>query len=718
MTQHNEPTLLLVDDEPRMLQSLRDLMAASGYKVVTAQGGQEAVAKLNESSIDIMLLDLKMPGFSGHQVMDYVDEKDIDTTVIVVSGETSFDAMSQVLRRRAYDYIKKPYAPDELLQTVENAIEQRRLHKQNREIHNKLETSERLHRYMVNSSPDIVYMLDENGYFTFVNDRIVHLLGYSKEELIGTHHSEIVYFEDMEQARYVFNERRTDERIPRNVELRLKCKDADLAPKHFETNTIPIELSATGIYGEEEGGKRKFLGTYGVARDMTERKEAERTINFQAYHDLLTQLPNRALFKDRLNLALAQAKRSGQRLAVMFLDLDRFKLVNDTLGHICGDELLQAVSHRLQDCLREGDTLARFGGDEFTLLLPQVYGPEDAEAIAKKIINRIKEPFVIEGHELYVTISIGIAMYPHDGTTMEALVKNADIAMYCIKGRGSNDYQFFTNDMNEVSIRRLSLERDMRKALETDQFVLHYQPQVDAITGKIVAMEALVRWEHPEQGLTLPAEFVGVAEETGLILQIGDWVLRKACATLKSWQRAGLTDIRMAINLSAMQVEHKNFVNSMTEAIKEYGLDGDCIEVEITENLIMQDMDNTIQKLVKLSERGVKIAIDDFGTGYSSLSYLQRLPIHTLKIDRTFVHEINSNKDEACIVDAIIAMAKGLKLNLIAEGVETEEQLDYLRNRGCAEMQGFLFSHPLSETEAKRLLLQRPFEDSKNVSAC
>ena len=718
MKQLVEPTILLVDDEPRMLQSLRDLMVASGYKVVTALGGQEAVTRLKTLSVDLMLLDLKMPGFSGHQVMDYLDEKGIETTVIVVSGETSFDSMSQVLRRRAYDYIKKPYAPDELLQTVENALDQRRLQQQNREIYNKLQSSERLHRYMVNSSPDIVYMLDEKGCFTFVNDRIVQLLGYVKEELIGKHHSEIVYFEDMEQARYVFNERRTDNRVPRNVELRLKCKDADRAPKHFETNTIPIELSATGIYSEEQGGNREFLGTYGVARDMTERKEAERTINFQAYHDLLTQLPNRALFKDRLNLALAQTKRSGQRLAVMFLDLDRFKLVNDTLGHICGDELLQAVSHRLQDCLREGDTLARFGGDEFTLLLPQIYGPEDAEAIAKKIITKMRDPFFIEGHELYVTISIGISMYPHDGTTMDALVKNADIAMYCIKGRGSNEYQFFTNDMNEVSVRRLSLERDMRKALDNNEFVLHYQPQVDAVTGKIVAMEALVRWEQPGRGLILPSEFVGIAEETGLILQIGEWVMRTACATLRAWQNAGLIDIRMAVNLSALQVEHKNFVNFIMEVIKEHSLIGDNLEVEITENLIMQDMENTIKKLVQLSDRGVKIAIDDFGTGYSSLSYLQRLPIHTLKIDRAFVHEIKNADDETCIVNAIIAMARGLKLNLIAEGVENETQVAYLRNKGCAEMQGFFFSHPLPETEARRLLLQHPFENLKIMNAC
>ncbi len=712
MTNKNDQIILLVDDEPRLLESLRDLMTLNGFQVVTASGGKEALLVLNKQEIDLMLLDLKMPGFSGHQVMDYVEENDFDTTVIVVSGESSYDAMSQVLRRRAYDYIKKPYSPDELLQTVENALITRYLEKENRLILHQLQESEKLHRYLVNSSPDIVYMLDDKGRFTFVNDCIVKVLGYNKDELIGMHHEDIVFMEDTEQARYVFNERRTGERAPRNVELRLKCKDKDRSPKYFVTNTIPIELTATGVYRNKESGKSQFIGTYGVARDITDRKEAERTINFQAYHDLLTRLPNRALFKDRLNLAVAQAKRSSQRLAVMFLDLDRFKLVNDTLGHIFGDELLQAVSHRLQQCLREGDTLARFGGDEFTLLLPQIYGQEDAEAICKKIIHMLREPFYVEGHELYVTISIGVAMYPHDGTNMDVLVKNADIAMYHIKGRGKNDYQFFSREMNDVSIQRLSLERDMRKAVEDEQFVLHYQPQVDVVTGKITAVEALIRWQHPKLGIIAPSDFISVAEDTGLILPIGEWAIRNACETLRRWRDDGTSDVRMAVNLSALQVEHRSFVKTLVKILKDFGLSGKDLELEITENLIMQDMENTVQKLIQLTGSGIQIAIDDFGTGYSSLSYLQKLPIHTLKIDRSFVHEIKSNPEEACIVDAIIAMAKGLKLNLIAEGVETEEQVKYLHKRGCSEMQGFFFGKPIPEKKTRELLIKKPFEQN------
>jgi len=705
--QRNE-LILVVDDQPRMLQSLQELMTISGYQVITAMGGQQAVEQLSEHAVDLMLLDLRMPGYSGHQVMDFVEENKLDTTVVVVSGESSFDAVSQVLRRRAYDYIRKPYAPDELLHTVENALKSRRLEFSHRQINDRLLRSEKLHRYLVNSSPDLVYMLDSDGRFSYVNDRVVALLGYVREKLIGMHYRDLVYLEDAEQAGYVFSERAEEDTAPRNAELRFKCCDHDRPPKFFEVNTIPVEFNSSEMF-DAGSSDESFSGIYGVARDISERKEAERTINFQAYHDLLTRLPNRALFKDRLNLAVAQAKRSCHEMAVMFLDLDRFKLVNDTLGHIYGDELLQHVSQRLQECLREGDTLARFGGDEFTLLLPEIVGREDATIIAKKIIEIMRQPFVIEGHEIYVTISVGIAMYPHDGGSMDSLVKNADIAMYHIKGRGKNDYQFFSREMNEASMQRLSLERDMRKGLETEQFELYYQPQVDVVTGQVVAVEALLRWRHPTLGLIAPTDFIAVAEETGLILPLGEWVMRKACSVLSSWRAIGIMDVRMAINLSSIQIEHKNFVGLVKDVMQQNSLSGHDLEMEITENLIMQDMENAVKKLMQLNELGVQIAIDDFGTGYSSLSYLQKLPIHTLKIDRSFVHEIKEGPVDACIVDAVIAMARGLKLNLIAEGVETEFQMEYLRSQGCGEMQGFYFGVPAPEEETVELLTQAPF---------
>lgn len=692
-------TILLVDDDLHLLSSLNDLVQLSGYHTIMASDGAAAVAILGVQHIDLMLLDLKMPGFSGHQVMDYVEQQSLDTTVIVVSGETCYDSISKVLRSRAYDYIKKPYAPDELLKTVDNALKQRNLKKENNQISTKLKESERLYRYMVDSSPNIVYMLNEHGNFTFVNDRVAQLLGYQIDDLIGKHYSEIVYFEDLQKAEYIFNERRTALRAPRNIELRLKRH----APSHIGANIIPIELNATGIYQPDSNDK--FIGTYGVIRDISDRKKAERTIKFQAYHDLLTRLPNRELFKDRFNLAISQAKRTNKLLAVMFLDLDHFKLVNDSLGHMIGDALLQGVARRIKKCVRAVDTLARFGGDEFTLLLPDISCNADVEVIAKKIIDQFKAPFSIENNELYVTISIGIAVYPDHGLCIDSLIQCADIAMYYVKGSGKNNYQFFYKELSSNSRPNLSIEQDLRKALALNQFELYFQPQVNMSSKKIVAVEALIRWNHPSKGLLSPDKFINIAENTGLILPIGEWVIESACATLRKWRNEGLNDIRMAINLSSLQVEQKDFVSNFMKTIKKHDLKGGDIEAEITENLIINELDNNIEKLNQLSNHGVYIAIDDFGTGYSSLSYLQKLPIHTLKIDRSFISVINKNTKDACIVDAVVAMSQGLKLNIIAEGVESETQISYLLNLKSPCMQGYYFGRPQPEQTTFQLLM-------------
>ena len=573
-----------------------------------------------------------------------------------------------------------------------------------------LRESERLHRYLVNTSPDIIYILDKDGHFTFINERIESLLGYDGKELIGKHYSLLVHQNDIEVARYVFNERRVGDRASRNVELRLKCKD-DSKKRFFETRTLPIELSSMGMY-QNEGNpkKRTYLGTYGVARDITERKIAEDTINFQAYHDLLTNLPNRALLRDRLSLAISQAKREEEMLAVMFLDLDRFKNINDSLGHVVGDELLQQVSTRLKSCVREGDTLARFGGDEFTLLLPKIAkGKEDVSKIAEKINEVLKDPFVIDNNELYVSASIGISIYPRDGTDMDSLIKHADIAMYNVKDTGKNNYRFYSTDMTTPYFQNLSLETGIHKALENDEFHLKYQPQINIKTGEIVGVEALLRWDHPEHGPITPAEFIPFAEETGLIVEIGHWVLRNACAQLKQWRDIGLPEIRMSINMSARQLTEKCIVKHISTLLKDYAIPGHCLEIEITENTIMGDMDSVIHKLKALSKKGVYIAIDDFGTGYSSLSYLHKLPIQTLKIDRAFIKEVNMKHSGNSIINTIVAMAKGLSLNVIAEGVETQQQLDYLVEIGCSEAQGFLFGKPLTADIITQLLIQEPY---------
>lgn len=706
----NGASILAVDDDTRMLDSIRALLVDAGYAVRTANSAREAMTRLGTEHFDLLLLDLRMQDLDGHQVMDFIADGGIDTTVIVVSGDASIDAAIESLRRGAHDFVRKPYAPEELIKRVENALRKRRLEHENSRIRDRLERSQRLYRYMVNSSPDIVYMLDNQGRFTFLNDKVESLLGYGKEQLVGKHYSVIVHEDDLNTARFIFNERRAGPRATRNAELRLLCRAEEHEGRHYEDETIPVELNSLGVYSHKTQQPR-FLGTYGVLRDISERKRAERTIKYQAHHDLLTGLPNRTLFEDHLNLALAQASRYSQMLSVMFLDLDRFKVVNDTLGHVMGDRLLRVVSHRLKDSLRKGDTLARIGGDEFLLLLPQVRSRLEVETVARKIIEALNSPFVIDGYEFFVGCSIGVAVFPDDGTTREALIKNADVAMYHVKGAGKGSYQFYSGAMDDALSNHLSMETELRKAIDTDQFKVMFQPQVDTHTGQIVGLEALSRWEHPRLGTVSPNDFIPVAEDTGLITLVGERLLRTICAQIKYWQSMGLPKVRVAVNLSALEIVHRRFVDLILMLMKEYDLAGDSIEIEITESIIVRDLENVARKLMELSAQGVKIAIDDFGTGYSSLTYLKKLPIHTLKIDREFIRDITpQQKQDASIVAAIVSMAEGLGLQVIAEGVESAYQRRYLESLGCRVMQGFLFCEPVTGERLIELLRSQHLE--------
>jgi diguanylate cyclase (GGDEF)-like protein/PAS domain S-box-containing protein len=703
--------ILIVDDKPELLDSLYQLILLNGYEADKALGGEQALEALGRKHYDVVLLDLIMPGVSGHDVLDYAAREQLECKIIVVSGDSSFSGVKHALHCGAFDFVKKPYEAGELISTMETALRQCKLETQNLVMEEKLKESEELHRFIVNNSPDLVYMLDRNGCFTFLNDRIESLLGYRKNELIGRHYSELVDDDHLEVARNIFNERRTGHRASANVEMRFKSRLPRRGPRLFHSQSMWMELTAEGVYSDaSERTRENFVGTYGTARDISERKEAQEVINFQAYHDLLTHLPNRALLKDRLSLAIAHARRNKRRLAVMFLDLDRFKLVNDTLGHSMGDRLLKAVANRLQSCLRRGDTLARFGGDEFTLLLPEVRTKDDVVVIASKILDRLNSPFVIDGHELFVGASIGISIYPEAGDSEEALIQNADIAMYQVKGRGKNGYQFFSEEMNHQFSTRLSMERELRNGLAEGELRVFYQPQVSLKDGRITGVEALVRWQHPSRGLVLPADFLPVAEETGLITQIDEYVQTRAFADLSLWRRKGLGDIGVSVNLSAAQLEQESFVDRFVNTLSSSGLSADLVKLELTENTLMQDMELIIPKLKELRRLGVRIAIDDFGTGYSSLSYLQQFPIQTLKIDRSFVGDIREDESDASIINAIVAMARGLKLDLIAEGVENRTQLRYLHTKGCSEGQGFIFSPPVAAIELQQLLEDNPFE--------
>jgi len=700
---HSE-NILIVDDEKLHQHSLMTQIKQHGYSVRCVSNGEDAIKRLQQRKTGIVLLDLHLDGINGEDVMSFIRDNNINTTVIVVSGESSFEAAENALKHGAYDYIRKPYSIDNLLNSISNAIKKRQLEADNLKMQTQLRDSERLHRYIVNKSPDIVYILDGNGRFTFINERIETLLGYTTEEVIGKHYTELIHDDDLEKAEFKFNERRTGTRSGTNIELKLKCKN-NLYSRSFDNRILPIEVNSMGVYSSlETKTDQNFIGTYGIARDITDRIEAEEMILFQAYHDMLTHLPNRTLLKDRLNQAISIANRNNKYLSIMLLDLDRFKMINDTLGHAIGDHLLRSVAMRLRHCLREGDTLARIGGDEFTLLLPEVKSRDEAGLIAEKIIKSLKLPFKIENHELFISASIGISHYPEDGATMESLMKHADIAMYSVKGRGKNDYKFYNDNMIEAYSKHLSMENDLRRALEDNQFKNFYQPQIDIETNKIIAMEALIRWQHPDRGLISPNEFIGFAEETRLIKQIGNWALSNACTELKHWRSLGITDTRISVNVSAVQLEQDDFVEFILDTLKQNKLPGESLEIEITENTLMHDADDGINKLRELSDHGIKIAIDDFGTGYSSLNYLKRLPIDTLKIDQSFVHDISNNDEDPSIIKAIIAMAEGLNLNLISEGVENEAQLEKLKSWNCKVMQGFLFSHPIPSEDAIAML--------------
>ena len=435
-----------------------------------------------------------------------------------------------------------------------------------------------------------------------------------------------------------------------------------------------------------------------------QRKQAELKIQHMAQHDTLTGLPNRALLLDRIGQAIAQAQRKRGVLALLFIDLDRFKTVNDSLGHQVGDRLLQSVAQRLEACTRGSDTIARIGGDEFVVLLSDLDEPEDARHVAQKVLDALAAPATIGAHDLKVTPSVGICAYPHDGEDVESLMRNADTAMYHAKQMGRNNFQFFTQAMNDAAQQRLRLENDLRRALERGEFALHYQPLLDVESGAIVGFEALIRWPHPTRGMIPPAQFIPVAEETGLIVPIGEWVLRRACAEARAWHSAGHAQLQVAVNCSAQQFQREDFVRTVASVLRETGLPAGRLDLEITEGVILHHSEEVMARFEALDEMGVRLSIDDFGTGYSSLGYLKRFAIHQLKIDQSFVRDISSDPDDAAIVSAIIAIARSLGLEVIAEGVETSEQLAFLKALGCARAQGYYFSKPLPVGEVTALL--------------
>jgi diguanylate cyclase (GGDEF)-like protein len=486
----------------------------------------------------------------------------------------------------------------------------------------------------------------------------------------------------------------------------LKGETVSLAETSYIVPGTDRQGWITASYRPQYDTKGNVTGIIGKVLDLTERKRAEQQMEYQAYHDALTGLANRRLFQEHLTLAIALAQRKRRPVAVLFLDLDHFKVVNDSLGHTMGDTLLREIATRLRNSVREGDVVARVGGDEFTIVLQELDKKEDAAAMAQRVLRIVAEPIDVEGQRLYVTTSIGITVYPDDGEDAETLLKNADNAMYRAKAVGRNTYEMSTQELSRSMQERLTLESGLHQAMERNEFEVYYQPQIDIRNMKIVGMEALLRWRHPERGLMSPGSFLSVAEERGFIVLIGDWVLRTALNQARAFRDMGFHDFRVAVNLSARQFRELSLVDSIESAIKQSNIEPSSLELEITESVAMENIDLTFKVLERLRRTGISIAIDDFGMGHSSLSYLKRFPIDCLKIDRNFVEDLPDRFEDAAIVRSVIELAQGLNLRVVAEGVETKPQLDFLKQHGCREVQGFYFGFPVPAPQFQETLNQ------------
>ena len=677
--------ILVVEDSEDDAALLLRLLRRSGYEpqAVRVERPEEMSRLLEERSWDLIVADYSLPHFSALRALDLLNEKGLDIPFIILSGTIGEETAVEAMKAGAHDYIMKGSSA-RLLPAIDRELREAQERATRRRAEEALRQNERRFRSLIEHSSDVTMVIDVDGKVLYESPSIERLFGRPPGELIGTPLREHIHADDGESVAAAI-ERATEEASP-SVEFRFREAGGSWRILEATINHLVANPDVGGVVLN--------------CRDITARKRDEATIRHLAYFDALTGLPNRMLFNDRLAQALAHARRRpSSGVTIMFLDLDRFKTINDTLGHGAGDELLRVTAERLLQTLREEDTIARLGGDEFLFLLTGVADVKDAARVGEKVLEQFNLPFQVMGHELHVSASIGISMFPMDGTDGETLIRNADTALYRAKEEGRNRYQLYAPTMNAVALKRLMIENSLRRALERKELILHYQPLVSLASGEVVAVEALIRWPHPELGMISPLEFIPMAEETGLIVPLTRWILRTACGHMKEWQEQGFAPSVLSVNVSARRFNDSNLPEMIKEVLESTGLDGGCLSVELTESVMMENAEATIGTLQRLKDLGIKISIDDFGTGYSSLSYLKRLPIDTLKIDRSFVEDIPADSEDAAIAMLIITMAHNLKLAVVAEGVETEEQRSFLQARHCDIMQGYLVSRPLSKDD-------------------
>ncbi|MBI3900162.1 MAG: EAL domain-containing protein [Gammaproteobacteria bacterium] len=691
----HDSTILIVDDTASNLQVVTAHLEEEGFRVVIARNGEEALRLAGSIRPDLVLLDVIMPGMNGFETCRHLkaNEATANIPVIFMTALTATNDKVTGFETGGVDYVTKPFQIAEVLARINTHLALRRMQQQlaaqnvqlqqevqeRRRAEEALRVSEVRYRGLFETANDGILLLDsETGQINDVNTAFIKMFGYSYEEFLGKALWEIEPFKAAPSFQTFFEQIHGDETVCFEQPLLLTKSGA----------RIDVEFVGN-IYQVDNANVIQCN-----IRDITKRAQAEERIRYMATHDALTGLPNRALLADRVRLAIAQARRQRQQVALLFIDLDHFKYVNDSLGHTIGDQLLQLAATRLQSCLRESDSIARLGGDEFVVMLPGISQNQDAAVVAKKIIDSISQPFAVNDQMLHVNASIGISFFPTDGGDAQALIGAADAAMYHAKEKGRGNYQFFTPALNAAMQQRVTLVNRLHYALSNNEFVLHYQPQVDMRSGEIIATEALLRWQPPNSRMVPPLEFIHVAEETGLIVPLGEWVLRQACAQLKHWRDNGQPNLRMAINLSVRQFDQPHFQHTLTDILNETGVPASALDLEITESYLVRQVAQDLVILDELAAMGAQITIDDFGMGYSALSYFQRFPIHALKIDRSFVSRIGRQSNDT-IVTTIIAMAKGLGLRVIAEGVGNQEQASFLTVNGCWIAQGFFYSRPV-----------------------
>ena len=678
--------VLVLEDNPGDLRLLREMVADAGemrFRLNAVSRLMEALEVLDGEPYDLILADLNVPDSNGLDTFQSLQERAPDTPVILVTGNTDESTALAAVASGAQDYlVKDGLDARALTRAMMYAVERNRVEQERRHLVAILE-----------ATTDVVWTISPDGQVRFLNQAGHAALGLTPGASIDSVNL-MEHFAPW-AARLVL-----EEAIPSAIRDGVWLGEtALLGPDRAE-----IPVSQIIIAHRSSSGRLLFLST--IARDIRDRKRAEERLARLAQFDALTGLPNRDLFRDRLTQAMQRARRHERLLALLFIDLDNFKDVNDTLGHSAGDQLLKEIGRRLERCLRSQDTVGRLGGDEFTVLIEDLASIEQLQVVLDKLLAELAIGVPLGGTEVFVTASIGATLYPLGDADTEALLKQADAAMYQAKSNGRNNYQFYSHELQIRITQRLALANDLRRAVERGELTLEYQPQVDVVTGAVTCVEALVRWNHPRDGLISPAIFIPIAEQTGQIGTIGDWVLRTACRQCGQWHTAGFPKARISVNVSARQFRLTNMVQIVRNALVDARLEANALELEITEGLMMENLNAVESVLRELREMGVTLAVDDFGTGYSSLAYLKHLPLHCLKIDRSFVRDLPHDADSAAIARSILAMAHHLNLSVVAEGVETQEQYDFLVDEGCDAVQGFLLARPLLPAAVAELLRQ------------